>query len=321
MTKFIIKRYLTSGDRQSRHKTGIVLSAAGILFNLLLFLLKFIAGILSGSIAVTVDGFNNLADSCSCILALLGFKLGDKKPNKKYPMGYGRLEYLSGLLISAVILFIGAKMLLSSITKVLHPETVDSSPIVIAILIISILIKGYMYYYNSKIGKMIQSSGMRAAALDSLSDCCATFAILTAILIEKLTGFNADGFTGVLVALCIIYAGITAVKESIEPLLGKNIDSATTEKLLQILYSYPQIRNVSRILLHDYGPYRKLITFYLDADESENLIPHLRKEISKYLEMEAVICPITTEKDFYNKENKIFPPRQKYIKKDTNTGV
>lgn len=295
MTDFIIKKYLSDGGSRGRKHVGVILGFMGIGFNLLLFLLKVTAGTLSGSVAITADGFNNLADSCSCILAVLGFRLGAKKPSQSFPMGYGRLEYLSGLLISAVILFIGMRMVLSSIGKILDPEPIDGCPAVIVILIISILVKGYMYRYNSRIGRMIQSSGMRAAALDSLCDCIATLAILTAILIERFTGFNADGYTGILVALCILYAGITSVIESTAPLLGKGLDADSKRILDAIIDTYPAIGKAENVMLHDYGPERKLLTFAIDTDDPNRIIPQLRADINSRLHMDTVISPVSNE--------------------------
>jgi len=292
MTEYIIRRYLRKEIPCGRRKAGILLSIMGILFNLLLFLLKTIAGTLSDSVAITADGFNNLADTCSCVLTILGIWLGDKRPDERYPMGYGRFEYLSGLLISAVILFIGGRMLLSSVDKILHPEAIESSAAVVIILLISILVKGYMFLYNRKIGKLIHSSGMKAASTDSLCDCIATLAILIAVAIEKLTGFRADGFTGIPVALCILCAGVSSVKESMEPMLGRGLDRKTSEKLHQIFLQYPEIKRIDHILLHDYGPKKKLLTLTLTADSYEALFPRLRQSIKEQLGMESVIMPV-----------------------------
>ena len=292
MTEFIIRRYLRPERPDGRRKAGILLSITGILFNLLLFLLKTEAGTLSGSVAIIADGFNNLADTCSCILAILGIWLGDKRHDSKYPMGYGRLEYLSGLLISAFILFIGGRMFLSSIQKIIHPEAVDGCPTVIMILLISILVKGYMYLYNRRIGRLIRSSGMKAAALDSLCDCIATFAILVAVVIENLTGLPADGYTGIPVALCILWAGLSSIKESLEPLLGRGLDRHTIEKLNEVIAHFPEIEKVERVRLHDYGPSQKLLTFTVTASSYESLLPRLQNAVKERLGTESVIMPV-----------------------------
>ena len=310
MTEYIIKKYLCGDDGKGRKTAGIILSTAGVMFNLLLFVLKYIGGVISGSIAITADGFNNLADAGSCVLALLGFRLGGKQPTAKYPFGYGRLEYLSGLLISAAILCIGGRMLFSSVGKIISPEPVDGSPAVIIILLISVTVKGYMYRYNTKIGRLIQSSGMRAAALDSLSDCFATLAILAAIAVEHITGVNIDGYTGVLVAMCILYAGATSVAESVQPLLGRGIDARTLEKLSHITDSVKEIRSVSGAALHDYGPNKKLLTFCISTERPEIVIPYLKEKIRIDMGMEAVICPY---EDFDAAAYKIRRTRQEYI--------
>lgn len=313
MTQYIIKKYLNRpGDvYKGRKAAGMILSLMGIVFNLILFGLKYTAGVLSGSIAITADGFNNLADAGSCVLALLGFKLGDMKPTRTYPFGYGRLEYLSGLLISAAILAIGAKMMYSSIGKIIDPRPVDGKPAVIVILLLSIAIKGYMYLYNTRVGRAIRSSGMRAAALDSLSDCFATLAILAAIAIEKLSGLHADGYTGVLVAMCILYAGAISVKESLEPLLGRAIDSADLSQLQDIIQSHRDIRGVHDIALHDYGPRRKVLTMLVDATCPSSAIARLRGDILSTMKMEAIIMPAGKENALrqYKRPNK----EQEYI--------
>lgn len=291
MTERIIRRF--SGESgKGRKKLGALFSVLGMLLNLMLFALKYTAGTLSGSIAITADSFNNLADAGSCILALSGFLLGNMKPSRRFPFGCGRLEYLSGLLISLAVLGIGCRMLLSSIGKLLHPQEVDGCPTVIMILLISVGVKGFMYLYNSRIGKRIESAGMKAAAMDSLADCIATLAILTSIVIENLTGFNADGFTGMLVALCILYAGAHSVWESGAPLLGRGIDKETLDKLSGIMQSDPRVRDFSEPAIHDYGPQRRVLTIYICCDNVEAVIPLLRKRIKEELQAEAVICPI-----------------------------
>ncbi len=300
MTDYIIKKLRGADSSKVRRRSGILLSAAGVLLNLLLFALKTTAGGLSGSIAITADGFNNLADAGSSLLALLGFLLGDMKPRASFPFGYGRLEYLSGLLISLAILGIGVRMLLSSIGKIIVPEDVEGSPTVIVILLISVAVKSLMYLYNSRVGREIDSAGMRAAALDSLADCIATLAILAAVIIEGLTGFNADGYTGVLVAFCILYAGITSVKESVAPLLGRGIDQKTLRALERITQSDRRIACIGEPAVHDYGPEKRVLTFCIRCRDADHVIPALRKKIQAELGIEAIICPC---EDFEPKKN------------------
>ena len=299
MIRYIEKKILGGADpAQGRKTAGVILSAAGIGFNILLFVLKAAAGKLSGSIAITADSFNNLADSGNCAMALLGFALAHRKPCRKYPFGCGRLEYLSGLLISAAVLILGIRMLISSVSKMIRPDDIKGSPHVILILVISIAVKGYMYLYNSRIGKRISSAGMKAAAVDSLSDCAATLAIIISLAIEGLTGVNIDGYAGAAVALCIIWAGVAAAEESVAPLMGKGIDEAAKERIENITLRYREITAVYGIAIHDYGPQKKLLTMYVATDGApEDTIRELKKEIEKELGHEAFISIGDKEKE------------------------
>lgn len=292
MIRYIQKKYLSGGcDRAyGRRRAGLLISLTGIGLNLLLFIIKYAAGVISGSIAVTADGFNNLADTGACLMVLLGLSLGNRKPCRRFPFGYGRIEYLSGLLVAALVLVLGARMTASSVEKILHPESVEGSPVVIAALILSIAVKSYMYRYNKRIGELIDSAGMKAAAVDALSDCIATFAIIAAIIVEKLSGLSIDGCTGALVALCILWAGLSAAKESMGPLLGRGISEDLKERIEVIARRHRNIMEVHGIALHDYGPQKKLLTMYLSVTGgAEHTVRELREEIRTELHTDAVI--------------------------------
>ena len=292
MTRFIQKKYLSENcDRAAgRRKAGLLLSLLGIALNLLLFGVKCTAGAVSGSIAITADGFNNLADTGACLMVVLGLTLGDRKPCRKYPFGYGRIEYLSGLLIAAVVLALGARMMVSSVIKIIRPEPVDGKPVVIAMLILSVIVKGYMFLYNRRVGALIDSAGMQAAAMDALADCIATLAIITAILFENLTGLNIDGYTGALVALCILWAGLVAAKDSMGPLLGRGVDEALKEQIERIALRRSNVAAVHGIAVHDYGPQKKLLTLYVSlTDGSQHTVRELQEEIRLKLHTDAVI--------------------------------
>lgn len=306
MTRYIIRKYLSDNSSKGRKHAGIFLGAVGIALDLLLFFVKHIAGLLSGSIAVTADAFNNLADAGAHIMALLAFPLGDRKPSKRFPFGYGRLEYLSGLVIAAAILFVGGEMLLSSLHKILHPEPVESSPTVFFILLFSIAVKGYMYHYNKHIGERIDSAGLKSVAMDSICDCFATFAIILSMLIQRATGLMIDGWAGLMVAGCILTAGIASAKESLAPLLGL----APKDDLLDILYTisenYPQITNISDIAVHDYGPNKKLLTMRVSGAITAEILTNLKQTISEQLKMDAII----EIKEINSESNNCAHPRQ-----------
>ena len=287
MTRYIIRKYLCGDRPDGRKKAGIILGAAGIFFDLLLFGIKYLAGLLSGSIAITADAFNNLADAGAHITALLAFPLGDKKPSRRFPFGCGRIEYFSGLVVAAAVLTVGVRMLLSSVEKIRCPMRVESSPTVIAILLFSIAVKAYMYRYNKRIGERIDSAGLRSVAVDSFCDCLATGAIILSVLIQKLTGFPIDGWTGLLVAGCILTAGIFAAKESVAPLLGMGVDDQALDRLYEVFEEIPGIGGVKDIAMHDYGPNRKLLTMRVSGTTDAVVV--LKKRIKEELGMEAVI--------------------------------
>lgn len=301
MTRYIIRKYLSGNRRDGRNRAGILLGAAGIFFDLLLFAVKEIAGILSGSVAVTADAFNNLADAGAHIMALLAFPLGSRRPSKRFPFGYGRVEYLSGLVIAAAILFVGGKMIVSSVTKILHPAMVETSPVVYIILLFSIAVKGYMFRYNRIIGDRIDSAGLRSVALDSICDCFATGAIILSMIIQKTTGWNIDGWTGLMVAICILYAGLISAKDSVTPLLGAAVDDETLDKLYCIMGRCPDLVKIDAVAVHDYGPDRKLLTAQIQVKRSDVNIAALKQMILKELRMECVIETKIIDQASYNR--------------------
>ena len=275
-----------------RCRIGVAVSAAGILLNLLLFAFKLTAGSLSGSIAVTADGFNHLADAGSCMIAVMGFLLSGRPPDKSFPYGRGRIEQLSGLLISATILYIGVRMLFSSVEKLIDPEPVDTGFTLIIILLLSIAVKGTMFVFNRKLGKLLDSAALKAASLDSLSDCIATLAILAATAVESVSGICIDGLTGIAVALCICYAGACSVRDCVMPLLGTGPDRETLCELKSILKRCNAALSAERIAVHDYGMHSKLLSFYLSGEYTTQQLLQIRDEVAAKLGMEAVICPL-----------------------------
>lgn len=289
MIRYIAKKYLSGGDPAfGRKRAGLILSLLGIGLNLLLFAVKCVAGALSGSIAITADGFNNLADTGACLMVVLGLKLGDRRPCRRYPCGYGRYEYLSGMLIGGVVIFLGGRLMAESVGKIIRPEPIEGGITVILMLVFSIIVKGYMYLYNRRIGAVIDSAGMKAAAADALADCIATIAIIAAIFVEDLTGLNIDGYTGALVALCILWAGMKSVKDSLEPLLGRGIGDETEERINAAVRRHSGIRSVHGVALHDYGPQNKLLTMHVVCDTADDA-DALQRELCGTLHMSVFI--------------------------------
>ena len=293
-----------SGDEQAVRKAyGILCGAVGIGFNVLLFIGKFFAGTLAGSIAITADAFNNLSDAGSSFVTLLGFQMAGQKPDSEHPFGHGRIEYLSGLAVSMLILLIGVELAKSSLQKILHPEPVDSSPVVIAILCVSIAVKLYMFSYNRRLGRKLNSSAMEATSMDSLSDSAATLAVLIATLVGHFTSLMIDGWCGILVAAFILWSGFNAAKDTLDPLLGTPPTREFVTQIRDIVMAHKSILGIHDLIVHDYGPGRVMISVHAEVSASENVlelhdeIDNVEKELREKLGCEAVIHmdPIVTD--------------------------
>lgn len=294
LTKLFIKNNDLK-DPKVRTRYGTICGALGICLNIFLFVFKYFAGVLSGSIAITADAFNNLSDAGSSIVTLIGFKMADKKPDLEHPFGHGRIEYISGFIVSIVIILMGLELFKSSVSKITNPENIDSSIVIILILVISILVKIYMYLYNKKISKKIDSAAMKATALDSLSDSVATLVVLISIFIYKLTGLNIDGISGILVSIFILFSGYNAAKETISPLLGNKPDKEFIDEIIKIVMSHKEITGVHDLIVHDYGPGRVIVSLHAevpgnsDIFEIHDCIDRIENELNEKLKCESVI--------------------------------
>ena len=290
-------------DPDVRQKYGMLCGAAGIALNLLLFAGKFLAGILSHSIAVTADAVNNLSDAGSSVITLIGFKLAGQAPDPDHPFGHRRIEYISGLAVSFLIILMGVELLKSSVDKILHPAPVEGSALVLAILAASIAVKIYMYCYNRSIGKKIDSAAMKATAMDSLSDSAATLAVLAATLVGHFTDLMIDGWCGILVAAFILYSGISAARETISPLLGQAPDEEFVKKIEEIVLSHEQVQGMHDLMVHNYGPGRTMISLHAEVPAHGDIlalhdtIDNIEGDLRRELKCDAVIHmdPIVTD--------------------------
>lgn len=255
-----------------RQAYGVLCGAVGICLNLLLFAGKFSAGLFSGSIAITADAFNNLSDAGSSIITLIGFRMAGQAPDPDHPFGHGRIEYISGFLVSLLILLMALELLKSSIAKILHPQEPLFSYIIVAILAVSILVKCYMALYNRRVGVLIDSAAMKATATDSLSDMLATAVVLAATLIAHYTHLSIDGYCGVVVGLFILYAGFQAARDTISPLLGQAPDPAFVKQIEKIVMSYESILGIHDLIVHNYGPGRILISLHAEVPADGDLL-------------------------------------------------
>ncbi len=262
---------------KKRSAYGKICGGVGIFLNILLFVGKFAAGLISNSIAITADAFNNLSDAGSSLVTLIGFKLAEQKPDSDHPFGHGRIEYLAGLVVSAVILMMGFELVKDSIDKILHPSPVEFSVVVLVILVASILLKFYMAYYNFKYGKRFESSTLRATATDSLSDCVSTSVVLLATVIGHFADIQIDGFCGIAVGILIFVAGINAARETLSPLLGEAPDPEFVQQIEDIVLSYDteNIIGIHDLIVHDYGPGRRIISLHAEVPaEGDILVMH-----------------------------------------------
>ena len=302
LARLFIRGRDTLAPSALRQAYGQLCGVVGIGLNLLLFAVKFFAGTLSGSIAITADAFNNLSDAGSSLVTLLGFRLAGRKPDPEHPFGHGRMEYISGLVVAGLILLMGVELFKSSLKKILQPEAIVSSPLVLLILALSVAVKLYMFYYNRAIGKRIKSSAMTATATDSLSDAVSTTAVLVATLVAQFTGLNIDGWVGMLVALFILFSAYKAAKETLSPLMGQTPEPEFVEHIQQIVLSYPEVQNVHDLVVHDYGPGRVMISLHAEVPADGDLlqlhdvIDNIEHRLKKELGCMAVIHmdPIVT---------------------------
>lgn len=266
LIKIFIKDSENVRNEKVRRAYGSLCSAYGVLLNLLLFAGKYFAGLLSGSVAIIADAFNNLSDAASSVITLIGFVMAGKKPDPEHPFGHGRIEYLTGLALSMMIIFMGIELGRSSIDKIFRPEPVEAGILPAIILLASILVKFYMSMYNKAVGKKISSAAMLATATDSLSDCISTVVVLAAMAVSFLFKINIDAWAGLLVAAFICYAGYSAAKDTLSPLLGQAPDEELVRTIEEKVLSHKEIIDVHDLIVHDYGPGRRVISLHAEVD-------------------------------------------------------
>lgn len=303
MASLFIKDSKNYKEPSVRQAYGVLSGAVGIGLNILLFFGKWLAGMISGSIAITADAFNNLSDAGSSIITLIGFRLSGQEPDPEHPFGHGRMEYISGLLVSVAILVMGLELIWSSIGKLRSPEPIESSALVFGILIASILVKLYMFFYNHSLSKKIESAAMKATSVDSLSDTVATTLVLIATLISKYTGLLLDGWFGILVGFFILYTGGSTLKETIDLLLGQPPKQEFIDEVKEIVLGHSMVHGVHDLIVHDYGPGRVMISLHAEVDVNGDIqdiheqIDHIEHELQEKLHCSATIHmdPIVTD--------------------------
>ena len=277
MTELLIKLFIKNSkdtkDVKVRLAYGNLAGIVGILCNVLLFVGKYLIGTIFGSIAIAADAINNLSDASSNIVSLIGFKLGSKKADEEHPFGHARYEYLAGLVVCVIIVAIGLSLAKESILKVIHPSEVDCNVLMIVVMLISIAVKLWMSIFNKKIGMKIESDTLIATAADSRNDVISTSAVVVATILCKVTGWNIiDGIAGIGVAVFILYSGIGLIKETLSPLLGKVPAAEFVNHITEKIQSYPGVIGVHDLMIHDYGPGNRLVSFHVEMDANADVM-------------------------------------------------
>jgi cation diffusion facilitator family transporter len=299
LSKFLIthfvKDYPNTEDNKVRESYGYLGGIVGIVTNFILFCVKLAIGITVNSIAVTADAFNNLSDTISSIITIAGFKLASKPADKEHPFGHGRIEYISGLIVSFMVMYVGVEFTKSSFSKILNPTAVSFKLIPFVLILLSIVVKIWLSSFNKYVGKAINSSALQASSLDALSDVISSSSVALALLLSKWISFPIDGYIGIFVSLFILYSGFSLVKETIGPLLGEAPDAEFIQKIENKVLNYNYVVGVHDLIVHNYGPGRIMASIHAEVPADSDIVDvhevmdKIEREISKELNLFLVI--------------------------------
>ena len=299
MTDFLVNKFIKDSTNiestEVRTRYGMLASVVGIFCNVLLFSVKLTIGLILSSLAVTADAFNNLSDAASSIISFIGVKMAGKPADAEHPFGHGRIEYIAALIVSFLVIEVGFTFFKSSISKILHPEEISFDLIPFVILILSILVKLWMAFFNNKLGKRIDSKVMLATAADSLGDVITTSATVLSIIICHFTSINVDAIAGLIVSAIVIWSGISIAKDTLEPLIGERVPAELYQKITDIVESYDGIVGTHDLIVHNYGPNRSMATIHaevpndINIDVSHEIIDKIERDVKKDLNILLVI--------------------------------
>ena len=299
MTDFLVNKFIKDSTNiestEVRTRYGMLASVVGIFCNVLLFSVKLTIGLILGSLAVTADAFNNLSDAASSIISFIGVKMAGKPADAEHPFGHGRIEYIAALIVSFLVIEVGFTFFKSSISKILHPEEISFDLVPFVILILSILVKLWMAFFNNKLGKRIDSKVMLATAADSLGDVITTSATVLSIIICHFTSINVDAIAGLIVSAIVIWSGISIAKDTLEPLIGERVPAELYQKITDIVESYDGIVGTHDLIVHNYGPNRSMATIHaevpndINIDVSHEIIDKIERDVKKDLNILLVI--------------------------------
>lgn len=275
MTNLLIKLFVKDNenpkDENVRPKYAMLSSITGIVVNLLLSIFKLVIGIVTNSMSIISDALNNVTDTGSSIVTMIGFKLSQKEVDNEHPWGHGRMEYITAFIVDILIILVGVELLQNSVDKIIHPVVPTVNGVVIFLLVVAILVKLWLFVFYSKIAKRIDSSAIKATAYDSISDCVSTFVVLFSSVISLIFGITIDGYVSILVAIFILITGVKALKETIDILLGSKPDKEFIDQISEFVKKYPMIAGIHDIMVHDYGPGRKIVSFHAEVPADANI--------------------------------------------------
>ena len=312
MIDLLLKRFIKDYDKtknpEVRTRYGVFAGIVGIICNLILFLAKIIAGVLTASVSIMADAVNNLSDAGSSIVTLIGFKLAGKPADYEHPYGHGRIEYISGFIVSGAIIIMGFELLTTSFRKILHPTPLEVSVSSLIILVLSILMKMWMAKFNKYLGNKVDSAAMKATATDSLSDCVATSVVLIGVLLTLFSDINIDGIAGVVVAVFVILAGFGAAKDTLQPLLGQPPTKEYVQELQNIVLQDKHIIGVHDLIVHNYGPGRVYASLHaevpanMDMMEAHDYIDMAERRVEKRMKcfISIHMDPVVTDDEVIN---------------------
>ena len=299
MTEFLVNKFIKdSANIESTEvltRYGMLASVVGIFCNVLLFSVKLAIGLILSSLAVTADAFNNLSDAASSIISFVGVKMAGKPADAEHPFGHGRIEYIAALIVSFLVIEVGFTFFKSSISKIMHPEEITFDPVPFIILILSILVKLWMAFFNNKLGKRIDSKVMLATAADSLGDVITTSATVISIVICHFTSINVDAIAGLIVSGIVIWSGVSIAKDTLEPLIGQRVPSELYQKITDMVESYEGIVGAHDLIVHNYGPNRSMATIHAEVpndvsiEASHEIIDRIERDAKKELNILLVI--------------------------------
>ena len=303
LARIFIKNPTDYKNEHVRSQYGILCGLFGIFLNAVLFTLKFVFGTLAASVAMVADAFNNLSDAASSVVQILGFKLSSKKPDPDHPFGHGRIEYIAGLIVSFIILYMGIALVRDSVLSIIHPKPLETSLIAVIVMSVSVLVKFYMYLYNHLIAKKIDSVAMEVVAKDSLNDVISTAVVIAALIGSRFTSLPLDGIGGVVVGIFILKTGFEAAKDTIEPLLGTAPSIEFVNQIEEELMKHKPIVGMHDLIVHDYGPGRVMISLHAEVPGNLNIfslhdvIDIAEQDISARFNCQVVIHmdPVDTE--------------------------